>query len=30
MTNRNVTPGDAFVGVLAFEKSPYVLEGVLL
>lgn len=30
MTNRNVAPGDAFVGVLAFEKSPYVLEGVLL
>lgn len=30
MTNRNVTPGDAFVGVLAFEKSPYVLEGVML
>lgn len=30
MTNRNVTPGDAFVGVLAFEKSPYVLESVLL
>lgn len=30
MTNRNVEPGDAFVGVLAFEKSPYVLEGVML
>ena len=30
MTNHNVTPGDAFVGVLAFEKSPYVLEGVML
>ena len=30
MTNHNVAPGDAFVGVLAFEKSPYVLEGVLL
>lgn len=30
MTNRNVTPGDAFVGVLAFEKAPYVLEGVML
>lgn len=30
MTNRNVAPGDAFVGVLAFEKSPYVLEGVML
>lgn len=30
MTNHNVTLGDAFVGVLAFEKSPYVLEGVML
>lgn len=30
MTNRNVAPGDAFVGVLAFEKSPYVLESVML
>jgi hypothetical protein len=30
MNNPNVTVGDKFVGVLAFEKSPYVLEGVLL
>lgn len=30
MNNLNVTAGDKFVGVLAFEKSPYVLEGVLL